>query len=289
MLKLEQTQECETINITAIPTEKIQAMYQCDYCNKIYKIKNAYNRHVSVCNIMQKSKRERDYENEEGYGKLSYRELYNVVQTLAMKYDQLEKKFDKMSSWINNNKKKLNVLDWLNANKQIQTCFNQWVERLDITRDDMEYVFKYGFTEGMRFIVQRIFPITSSNSDNVPIRAFDQKDGSLFVYNVVSTSDIDANNVASLYAGEWNTINNDQFDNLFNKITKGLMCQLKFWQDENKSRLFTSGFTEIYMENVKKITGGDLTKEQQCCKFKSMLYNHIKINLKNVIQHEFEF
>ena len=67
------------------------------------------------------------------------------------------------------------------------------------------------------------------------------------------------------------------------------MCQLKFWQDENKSRLFTNGFTEIYMENVKKITGGDLSKEQQCCKFKSMLYNHIKINLKNVIQHEFEF
>lgn len=279
-------QEHDTIQITSVPIEKIAAMYQCDYCNKIYKIKNAYNRHVAVCNIMQKSKRERDYENECGGAALSYRELYEVVQTLAMKYNQLEKKFDKMSSWINSNKQKLNVLDWLNANKKINLYFNQWVERLEIIRDDMENVFKYGFVEGLRFIIQRIFPLTSINSghDDMPIRAFDQKDGVLFVYNIGLTFNVDG-----VQGGEWNTINNEQFDNLFNKISKGLLCQLKFWQDENRERLFTSGFTEIYMENVKKITGGDLSKDQQCSKFKTMLYNHIKINLKNVITHEFEF
>ena len=80
-------QQHDGIQITSVPVEKISAMYQCDYCNKKYKIKNAYNRHIAVCNIMQKSKRERDYENElDGGGKLTYIELYNVVQTLAIKY-----------------------------------------------------------------------------------------------------------------------------------------------------------------------------------------------------------
>ena len=76
---------------------------------------------------------------------------------------------------------------------------------------------------------------------------------------------------------------------MFNKITRGLIGQLKIWQDINKKRLFDTGFTEKYIENVKKITGGDLTREQQYYKIKQLFYNNLKINIKNIIQYEFVF
>lgn len=254
----------------------IQGEYECCFCNRQYKRKMNYDKHMLLCNIIRKTPSERLNEQEQD-NLPTMRELYTVIQTLLERQEKFEKQIERMSSWINNNRKKINVLDWLNTNHTDCIDFNKWLDNLIISEDDMELVFKYGFIEGMKYIINRIC-LNGTNVDHImkecfPIKAFEQKEGTLFIY-------INEN---------WEIMSSGVFELFFNTITKGLTKQLKLWQDKNKHRLFQNGFTETYIENVKKITGGDLSRDQQYHKVKQYVYNHIKVNIKQIVQHEFVF
>lgn len=252
--------------------QHIQTEFECGFCNRQYKRKMNYDKHMLLCNIIRKTPSERLNEQEQD-NLPTMRELYTVIQTLVERQEKFEKQIEKMSSWINNNKKKINVLEWLNTNHSDSIDFNRWLNELIISEEDMELVFKHGFIEGMKYIIYRICLNDNTREECLPIKAFEQKEGTLFIY-------LNEN---------WEIMSSSMFELFFNTITKGLTKQLKLWQDKNKHRLYQNGFTETYIENVKKITGGDLSREQQYHKVKQYLYNHIKINIKQIVQHEFVF
>ena len=157
----------------------------------------------------------------------------------------------------------------------------------------MECVITHNFIEGIHMIVKRLIHTNYGENESqndidqskctekipldeyeyLPIKAFEQKENILYVFN----------------GTEWNIINHEQYTKLLNKLTKGLISQLKLWQDEHKNKLFERGFSEKYIEYVKKLTGGDLSLEQQSYKIKQSFYNHLKVNIKNIIQYEFVF
>lgn len=258
--------------------DKISGYYECGFCSKNYKIKKAYDKHYLLCSIINKSVSERKNENDLSENIPSVREMYNIIQILIVKNDRLERQVEKMSSWIHNNKKKVNVIEWLNENIVPSIEYNSWVDSIEINEDDMNRVTNYGFIEGIHQIIKRILRLDSTcdhspENMNIPIKAFEQKD-TMFVFNNEK---------------QWNVITVEQFDMIFDKLTRGLIGQLKIWQDANKKRLFDNGFTEKYIENIKKLTGGDLTRDQQYYKIKQLFYNSLKINIKNIIQYEFVF
>ena len=248
-----------------------QVQYECGYCSRKYKKKTLYDKHVLMCEVLCKSSVERKAENEKIDETPTPSQMYDIIKTLLIKQDQLEKKIEKMSVWVNSSKKKLSVVEWLNEHKPMSQPFKTWIANsLLITKEDMELVFNYNFAEGMRFIIQRHFP---EGNEDIPIKAFEQRDNTFYVFN----------------ENGWDIMKPEEFEFLFGALCKGLINQLKLWQDENRHRICSSGFTEIYSANVKKITGGDLTREQQLVKVKRALYTCIKINVKTIIQYDFEF
>lgn len=220
-------------------SNKISGYYECGYCNKSYKIKKAYEKHFLLCSVINKSTSERKSENDISDDIPSIREMYNIIQILIMKNNKLEQQVEKMSSWIHNNKKKVNVIEWLNENIIPSIDYNKWIDSIQINQNDMDCVTNNNFIEGINLIIKRLLGIGFDNildeTTNLPIKAFEQKDN-LFVFNNT----------------RWSVITIEEFDLLYNKITRGLISQLKTWQDVNKKRLFDSGFTEKYIENVKK-------------------------------------
>jgi len=250
----------------------IEPKYECGYCGRPYKNRTIYEKHVRMCEILCKTPSERKRENEKIDNTPSITEIYDIVKTLIIKNDQLEKKIEKLTSFVNATRKKLSVIDWLNEHSKPPYTFREWILNLTLTKDDMELVFKHNFGEGMRFIIQKHFP---QSDETIPIKTFEQKDNVFYVFTNAETG--------------WEVMTSEQFIFLFNTLTKGLINQLKLWQDENRHRICSSGFTEIYSANVKKITGGDLSLDQQYVKVKRALYTSLKINIKNIIQYDFEF
>ena len=252
-------------------SNKIGAHFECHHCSKNYKIKKAFDRHILVCNILSKTTTERKYENEEYENLPNLKEMYSMIKMLILKNEQLEKQVNKMNSWINN-KKRVNIIEWLNENDTPNLDFNQWIETIEISNEHMEFVFEHNFVEGIDLTVREIM---NKDLELRPLKSFEQREGIIYVYNGSEN--------------KWEIIGNHQMELIFIKITKGLLNQLKLWQDKNRHRLCQNGFTEKYIENVKKITGGDLTKEQQIHKIKQSFYNTLKVNIKNIIQYEFVF
>ena len=66
--------------------------YCCEYCNKTYILKHNYDRHKSVCNFFYKSPKEIADEIDNEGPIPNMREMYSLIQTMALRIQKLEKR-----------------------------------------------------------------------------------------------------------------------------------------------------------------------------------------------------
>ena len=93
-----------------------------------------------------------------------------LIQELTLKQHKMEQELRECKAFINKTKKRLNIVDWLNENCKSIDYLN-FVKNITITRNHLQYIFKYDYIDGIMFIMQELLPL----EDNIPIRCFDQK------------------------------------------------------------------------------------------------------------------
>jgi len=245
--------------------------FNCPNCNRVYKRKIFYDRHISACELLQKSKQDRTDDIERCSDTPSLRSLYEMMISLATRNEALERKVDELTKCVSIKKKQMNVVDWLdNIYKNVPT-YSKYIEENTVSPEDMELLWKYDYIEGIIHILRNWFPI--ENENNLPIRAFDQKDNTFFI-NTESG---------------WKVMNTSQLENLIGRIGKEIMNHFVIWQDKNKHRMERDDYAVEYTTKLKKVIGGKFTKEQCNNKIRRNFYKYLKSNLKNVIQYEFSF
>ena len=79
--------------------------HHCPHCHRSYQRKMYFDRHVAVCEMLCKSKKDRAAEVEEQADIPTVQDLYKVVMAMTIKYNQLEQKMQEMSHSININVK----------------------------------------------------------------------------------------------------------------------------------------------------------------------------------------
>ena len=242
---------------------------ECPNCLKEYKIKVYYDRHVSACELLQKSTAQRNDDVEANADIPDPRKLYEMLLALAVKNKALEEKVEELSKYVAVKKKRLHVKDWLDQNYSDIQTFDSFMSKKTITDNDYKDVCKYDYLEGISMILKKMFPLESESS--LPIRAFDQKDNAFFV----KTDD------------GWNTMSTTELEGIISSIGKQLITRFVAWQEANKHRLTQDSYTEEYMETLQKMLGSNYSSESVVVKIKRNLYKHLKTNLKSVIQLEF--
>lgn len=246
--------------------------FQCSICHKTYKRKTNYDKHVILCQILSNSKNDREREEEENNDIPSYKDLYFIVKDLASKYQDLKKDYDLLLSWVNQKKKKLNIIDWLNEHYKIEIYFDDWLNSIQITKIHLDYIFKFDYIDGIMYILHELCPLNDHDNFNLPIKAFNQKENVFFIFQKDD---------------KWEVMSISLFNKFINTISKKLLDLFKAWQDENFHKMDDEKFQKIYIENVKKIIGGDTSIDCQNNKIKNKLFKYLKSNLKNVIEYEF--
>jgi hypothetical protein len=86
----------------------------CVHCGKSYKKKTILEKHVILCELLTKTKKGIIIEQEDDIP--SQHKIYNILLELGVKFNQLEEKVDELNKWVVKKKKKINVVEWLNAN-----------------------------------------------------------------------------------------------------------------------------------------------------------------------------
>jgi hypothetical protein len=238
----------------------------CNICQSGYKLKSNYDKHRLICETMYKSSNELSKETTD---LPTLREIFAIVLEMNAKYSRIEKKIDELSKWVDSKKRKMNIVDWLNDTYKNPTVFSSWIETIQINRKHLEYIFNSEYIEGVNRILKELFPTENAAADTTAIKAFIQKENTLFAYS----NDL-----------KWGIIGEEQFHQLLDYLFKQLMNEFIKWQRENLHKMAEDEFSDSYALNVKKIMGGNHTREQICFKVKKELYNYLKINL---VQYDF--
>lgn len=258
-------------------------IYNCKYCNRSYKLKPNYDKHYLLCDTLNKSTLNKGIlnkgtlNNNNNKDVPSLRDMFTLILELTAKNSQLEQKVEELSKWAESKKKKLNVIDWLNEKYTKNIKYTEWLAGIKITRTHLESVFKSDMVIGCKEILENLLTLHKTNENGTddesqPIKAFDQKENILFIYN-------DDN--------KWEILSTQMFANLMNMLSKNILTEFIKWQTENKHKMCEDDFSYKYARNVQKIMGGNLTQEQIHMRVKKEIYNYLKMNLRNVVEYEF--
>jgi hypothetical protein len=250
--------------------------FTCATCHRIYHRKSYYSRHVLLCEIMNKSVKERQLENEERADTPSVRGLYEIVLELTKKMNAMDQRLQELAKWTDVKKRKINILDWLNANPEKigmiggGGSFETFMLQLKVTRRHLDYLFRSDYTSSILHILQENLPLEDGTKANV-IKAYEQKTNILYVYT----------------QGQWIIATEQMFQTLLYVVDKKLLGEFIKWQTENAVNMADDDFALKYAVNVKKIMGNNLSREQIYSRVKIDLYKYLKVCLRNITECEF--
>ena len=256
-------------------------MFSCPSCQRSYQRKSYFDRHMLICEIVCKTKKERELDNEERADTPSVRELYIIIMELATKCNHLEQKVNDMSKWVTKKKQAMKITDWLNATYTAAAAaaaagktnddassldYYSWLAQINLKRDHLEYIFNEDYIGGMLQTLSKLLDETRI------LHAFTSKDNALYAYTVKD---------------KWVLLDDIAFNKMLVVLDTQMMNEFVKWQNENKSKMTTSDdFAVTYAKNVKKIMGGNHTREQLFSRIKRELYKHIKVDPPNIMEYE---
>jgi hypothetical protein len=236
-------------------------------------------KHSVLCEITYKAKskhnKKQNRETEEIEEELpSQKQMYKMLLELALKYNKLEEKVELMSKWVDKKKKKINVLEWLNTNSQLnpEIMFDSICDsNIHILESDVTFIFTNSFADSLNEIFSRCV----YNIINPPLFAFIQKANTIYIYTE---------------NGVWVELSREKLISFLNKVHFKFVKTLFAWNKSNETKINESDqLSDVYNKAVIKLMSVDFKHEPTLNKIKSSIYNKIKSDMKALIEYEFEF
>jgi hypothetical protein len=238
-------------------------MPNCPYCSKAFGRISTLQNHSAFCAIRHQGK----YAAKNSTDELDIpplRDMYIVLQKLVMENEKLHKKIADLEKLTHKEKKRIPLVDWLNANKRPKVDFVDWVKEINVAQGDFHRILTVN-------IVNVIMDIIRNNIDtnDIPVCSFDQKLKTIFIYTQKS----------------WRIVEKGEFYRFIDNIIRKLTGQLNHWMQRTELQLQTN--EEKFHMYTKKIYSIDT--EEVARRIHLRLYNHIKYNLRNIVEYEFTF
>jgi len=228
-----------------------ETKFTCHFCGKGYTRKNSHNKHLLLCEIINKSKREIKCDEEESTDIPTMKQLYQVIQELAFKYNQLEEKMDELQKAIPIKKKKLHIIE-----TPTQT-FQKWPHYFTIGPEDIELLLNEGFQAA-------VLNIFKKNLKTEPPVYYDKETRGFYKY--IKTEDKNME--------EWTKMGNQDFVPLLQIIHSRILRELTNWRETNKVQLRNNAkLDENYNRCLIKFMGQHFTQDS--------LLNHVKKTIQD--------
>jgi len=255
--------------------------HSCHCCGKTYTRKSSHSKHVILCEVLYKSKREKKCEEEESTDIPSTKQLYNIIQELAIKYQNMEKKMNDMQKWVETKKRKLNVIEWLNVNILIDSTsgitIQNWIQTIQVTEEHIEVLIEGNMFQTLSAILKDQLKKDKKLSKSIPLYCLTQKPNLFYCYNDETV--------------KWSHFSAEEFIIMLKRLHGKIVKALCEWHDKNIFRINGNDKMEIlYNQTMIKLMSANFTHDAQIVsKIRIALYQELKTDMKNVIEYEFEF
>ena len=265
----------------SIPNKIKQPAQCCVYCGKSYKKITNLNKHVVVCDLIQKSKRRAltgsglRIEEDEEEPLPSQRKMFEMLMELGQKYSRLEEKVDEINKWVVKKKKKINVLEWLNANITPTITFENIIDKITVNEKDIEMLINNTFYDVLNEIFGRT--IYNFNEHDNPIFAFINKSNMFYIYN--------ANKV-------WDKMSTEIFIKFLNRVHMKIFKAFNEWKSiklNDTKNNSSDAFAISCNKTMVKIVSVECNNESVVSKVQSSMFSRMKTDMKALVEYEFEF
>jgi len=255
-----------------IPNKIKQPAKCCVYCGKSYVKKTNLDKHIIICELLNKSKSSVIIEEEDDIP--SQKKMYQILLELGNKFNKLEEKVDDLNKWVVKKKKKINVIEWLNINITPEIKFDSLIEKIIITQDDVKYLFDNSFNDTLNNIFSR--NIYNLSESEYPIFAFVQKSNIFYIYE-----DKDSG---------WMELNRDKLIKFLNRVHMKLLRVFGEYKKANSDKIRDDESFSILCDKTSvKMMNVDFRQESILGKIKSNMYSRMKTDMKALVEYEFEF
>ena len=258
-----------------VPNKIKQPPQCCNYCGKIYKTRANLDKHINLCELINKGKKTILLEEDDETP--SHKNIYKMLLELGQKYNRLEEKIEEVSKWVVKKKKKINVLEWLNANNTPEFLFEILFEKVVITEDDINILLNNPFN----VLLDEIFArnIYSFLENEFPIFAFVQKANIFYIYDKINDE-----------KKEWHELTREKLIKFLNKVHMKIIKYFNDWKKTKEHEIRSNdSFATLCDKTIVKLMSVELKQDATLSKIRSMMYNKMKTDMKALIEYEFEF
>jgi hypothetical protein len=246
----------------------------CIYCGKSYKKKINLDKHVLLCELLSKTKKGLVIDDDDEKEDINQRKIYSILLELGMKFNRLEERVDELNKWVVKKKKKINVIEWLNGNITPEIKFDSLIEKIIITQDDVKYLFDNSFADTLNKIFSR--NIYNLSENEYPIFAFVQKSNIFYIYD---------NDPAI-----WIELSRENLMKFLNRVHMKLLRLYGEYKKENAEKIHDDeSFSILCDKTTLKMMTVDFRQESILGKIKTNMYTRMKIDMKGLLEYEFEF
>jgi hypothetical protein len=246
----------------------------CTRCDKKYTNKTDAKNHIIMCELLSKTPRERQIEEEISSDLPTHKQLCFIVMDLLQKNVELEAKLNQMSKWAERQRKKVSIVDWLNEHNIPEFSYAQFKERLgqSISQNHVEHLIKNPFID----TIAKIF----EEADCAPLFCISHKQNVFYMHTHVTT---DVEPVA-----KWAIMAKTDIIDLLYYIHSKVLRELIKWNRSNTDIITKNEqVSKQYTKAMIKFSEIEFSNDATLNKIKTALHTHLKKDMKNMIEYEF--
>jgi hypothetical protein len=232
-------------------------------------------KHSVICELLNNSKKSK-LVIEEDDPLPSQRKMFQMLIELGMKFNKLEENMEEINKWVVKKKKKINVLEWLNANMTPNIVFDSMIERNIINEEDLKILIDNQFNDTLNEVFTRT--IYNFNETENPIFAFVQKANVFYIYDIIDNKKV------------WVELSRERLIKFLNKVHIKIMKSFYEWKKTKENEIKTNdSFAIMCDKTTVKLMSVEFKQDSILSKVRSMMFNKMKTDMKALIEYEFEF
>ena len=272
-----------------------ESNYACGFCATHFKYKNHYDEHVACCEFIYARAKERNAVVDPVDDTIpNSRMMYEIVKHLVFKNQQLENEMKELRKFARRERNKINIIDYLNKNQTPHVDYETFLKSLVASTKHLKVVFSGNIIDGVCSLI--LDSILEHTIRHFPIAAFSHKSNVFYVFSNET----------------WRELSHDRVNSLFEMTSNLFMGAYKRWEKTQlteKTQLggqLTDGLTDrVQMPDMvqmpeenediqkqkmifmKKVLGTYIGDEYKYRKFSGWLFDHLKQNVRNIVEYEF--
>jgi uncharacterized protein YeeX (DUF496 family) len=211
----------------------------------------------------------------------SQRKMFQMLIELGEKYNKLEQKVEELNKWVVKKKKKINVLEWLNANMKPSMLFDDILDKINVNEEDVKSLLENSYYDVMNDIFSR--NIYNFGESENPIFAFVQKQNIFYIYDTNNTTNNNVNNI-------WIELTKERLTKFLNKVHTKVFKAFYDWKNINKNEITRDErLSNLCDKTFVKLMSVEFKQENIYAKARNAIYSRMKTDMKELIEYEFEF